>query len=94
MLPILITSYGVGLGIEMTFSVIRKEEVSEGYLVSGMLIALIVPLCRQWPVFAGASVAAVTSVLAHGLPLRLGLALGIALGVATAFVVERTRRQA
>lgn len=43
MLPILITSYGVGLGIEMMFSVIRKEEVSEGYLVSGMLIALIVP---------------------------------------------------
>lgn len=43
MLPILITSYGVGLGIEMVFSVIRKEEVSEGYLVSGMLIALIVP---------------------------------------------------
>ena len=43
MLPILIVSYGVGLGIEMVFSVIRKEEVSEGYLVSGMLIALIVP---------------------------------------------------
>lgn len=43
MLPILIVSYGVGLGIEMFFSVIRKEEVSEGYLVSGMLIALIVP---------------------------------------------------
>jgi Na+-transporting NADH:ubiquinone oxidoreductase subunit B len=43
MLPILIVSYGVGLGIEMMFSVIRKEEVSEGYLVSGMLIALIVP---------------------------------------------------
>ncbi|MCA8965757.1 MAG: NADH:ubiquinone reductase (Na(+)-transporting) subunit B [Planctomycetes bacterium] len=43
MLPILIVSYGVGLGIEMVFSVIRSEEVSEGYLVSGMLIALIVP---------------------------------------------------
>ncbi|MBP8301285.1 MAG: NADH:ubiquinone reductase (Na(+)-transporting) subunit B [Planctomycetes bacterium] len=43
MLPILIVSYGVGLGIEMLFSVIRKEEGSEGYLVSGMLIALIVP---------------------------------------------------
>lgn len=43
MLPLLIVSYGVGLGIEMMFSVIRKEEVSEGYLVSGMLIALIVP---------------------------------------------------
>ena len=43
MLPILIVSYGVGLGIEMIFSIVRKEEVSEGYLVSGMLIALIVP---------------------------------------------------
>ena len=40
MLPILIVSYGVGLGIEMVFSIVRKEEVSEGYLVSGMLIAL------------------------------------------------------
>ena len=43
MLPIIVVSYGVGLGIEMVFAVIRKEEVSEGYLVSGMLIALIVP---------------------------------------------------
>lgn len=43
MVPILIVSYGVGLGIEMLFAVIRKEEVSEGYLVSGMLVALIVP---------------------------------------------------
>lgn len=43
MLPIVVVSYGVGLGIEGLFCVIRKEEVSEGYLVSGMLIALIVP---------------------------------------------------
>lgn len=43
MIPLLIVSYGVGLGIEMGFSIWRKEEVSEGYLVSGMLIALIVP---------------------------------------------------
>jgi Na+-transporting NADH:ubiquinone oxidoreductase subunit B len=43
MVPILVVSYGVGLMIEGLFSVIRKEEVSEGYLVSGMLIALIVP---------------------------------------------------
>jgi Na+-transporting NADH:ubiquinone oxidoreductase subunit B len=43
MLPILVVSYGVGLGIEMMFACVRKEEVSEGYLVSGMLIALIVP---------------------------------------------------
>lgn len=43
MLPLVIVSYGVGLMIEGLFSVVRKEEVSEGYLVSGMLIALIVP---------------------------------------------------
>ena len=43
MLPIVVVSYGVGLMIEGLFSVVRKEEVSEGYLVSGMLIALIVP---------------------------------------------------
>jgi Na+-transporting NADH:ubiquinone oxidoreductase subunit B len=43
MIPILIVSYGVGLTIELGFSIWRKEEVSEGYLVSGMLIALIVP---------------------------------------------------
>ena len=43
MLPIVVVSYGVGLGIEMAFAVWRKEEVSEGYLVTGMLIALIVP---------------------------------------------------
>lgn len=43
MLPIVAVSYGVGLAIEGLFCVVRKEEVSEGYLVSGMLIALIVP---------------------------------------------------
>ncbi len=43
MLPIVFVSYFVGLNIEGLFAVIRKEEISEGYLVSGMLIALIVP---------------------------------------------------
>ena len=43
MLPILLVSYGVGLSIEVGFAIWRKEEVSEGYLVSGILIALIVP---------------------------------------------------
>lgn len=43
MLPILFVSYFVGLNIEGLFAVLRKEEISEGYLVSGMLIALIVP---------------------------------------------------
>lgn len=60
MLPILIVSYGVGLGIEMCFSVIRNEEVSEGYLVSGMLIALIVPASIPlWQLAVGVAFAVV-----------------------------------
>ena len=42
-LPIVFVSYFVGLNIEAMFSVWRKEEISEGFLVSGLLIALIVP---------------------------------------------------
>jgi Na+-transporting NADH:ubiquinone oxidoreductase subunit B len=42
-LPIIIVSYGVGLGIEFLFAQIRHEEVNEGYLVTGILIPLIVP---------------------------------------------------
>jgi Na+-transporting NADH:ubiquinone oxidoreductase subunit B len=41
--PILLVSYVVGLGLEMFFAVVRGHEVSEGFLVSGLLIALIVP---------------------------------------------------
>lgn len=60
MLPILIVSYGVGLGIEMIFSVLRNEEVSEGYLVSGMLIALIVPASIPlWQLAVGVAFAVV-----------------------------------
>ncbi|MDY0201379.1 MAG: NADH:ubiquinone reductase (Na(+)-transporting) subunit B [Tenuifilaceae bacterium] len=43
-LPIIVVSYLVGLGIEFAFAQIRKHEVSEGFLVSGMLIPLIVPI--------------------------------------------------
>ncbi|MCC5927981.1 MAG: NADH:ubiquinone reductase (Na(+)-transporting) subunit B [Cyclobacteriaceae bacterium] len=42
-LPIIVVSYGVGLGIEFTFATIRRHPVNEGFLVSGMLIPLIVP---------------------------------------------------
>lgn len=60
LLPILIVSYGVGLGIEVIFSIIRKEEVSEGYLVSGMLIALIVPASIPlWQLAVGVAFAVV-----------------------------------
>jgi len=42
-LPIVVVSYGVGLGIEFVFSIIRKHPVNEGFLVTGMLIPLVMP---------------------------------------------------
>ena len=47
-LPLLIISYGVGLGIEFLFAVIKGHEVEEGYLVTGMLVPLIVPIDIPW----------------------------------------------
>ena len=43
-LPLYLVAYVVGLGIEFASAQIRNEEVNEGYLVSGMLIPLIVPV--------------------------------------------------
>ncbi|MEF9930881.1 MAG: NADH:ubiquinone reductase (Na(+)-transporting) subunit B, partial [Bacteroidales bacterium] len=43
-LPLIIVSYVVGLGIEFASAQIRGHEVNEGYLVSGMLIPLIMPV--------------------------------------------------
>lgn len=43
-LPIVIVSYGVGLGIEFAFAQMRGHEINEGFLVSGMLIPLIMPV--------------------------------------------------
>lgn len=43
-LPLVIVSYAVGLGIEFLFAVIKGHEVEEGYLVTGMLVPLIVPI--------------------------------------------------
>ncbi|MCD4698315.1 MAG: NADH:ubiquinone reductase (Na(+)-transporting) subunit B [Bacteroidales bacterium] len=42
-LPLIIVSYVVGLGIEFAFAQSRGHEVNEGFLVSGILIPLIVP---------------------------------------------------
>ena len=42
-LPIVAVSYSVGLGVEFIFATIRKHEVNEGFLVSGMLIPLVMP---------------------------------------------------
>ena len=44
MLPLVIVSYGVGLVVEFIFAVIKGHEVEEGYLVTGMLVPLIVPV--------------------------------------------------
>ncbi len=43
-LPLYLVSYIVGLAIEFTGAQIKGEEVNEGYLVSGFLIPLIVPV--------------------------------------------------
>ncbi len=43
-LPLYVVAYAVGLAIEFASSQIRNEEVNEGYLMSGMLIPLIVPV--------------------------------------------------
>jgi len=44
MLPIIVVSYGVGLGLEFLFAQLRGHEVNEGFLVTGFLIPLIVPV--------------------------------------------------
>tara|TARA_Y100000991_G_scaffold12603_1_gene8671 strand:+ start:15020 stop:16249 length:1230 start_codon:yes stop_codon:yes gene_type:complete len=43
-LPLVIVSYAVGLVVEFIFAVIKGHEVEEGYLVTGMLVPLIVPV--------------------------------------------------
>ncbi|NDV58534.1 NADH:ubiquinone reductase (Na(+)-transporting) subunit B [Bacteroides sp. 519] len=48
-LPKLIVSYVVGLGIEFVVAQWKKEEIQEGFLVSGILIPMIVPVdCPLW----------------------------------------------
>lgn len=43
-LPLVVVSYVVGLGVEFIFATIKGHEVEEGYLVTGMLVPLIVPV--------------------------------------------------
>ncbi len=42
-LPRVIVSYIVGLGIEFTFAQLRHEEIQEGFLVTGILVPMICP---------------------------------------------------
>ena len=48
-LPKILVSYIVGLGIEFAWAQWKGEEIQEGFLVSGMLIPMIVPVgCPLW----------------------------------------------
>lgn len=44
MLPKIVVSYGVGLGIEFVVAQWKNEEIQEGFLVSGLIIPMIVPV--------------------------------------------------
>lgn len=43
-IPMIAVSYAVGLGIEFAFAIYRGHEVNEGYLVTGLLIPMIMPI--------------------------------------------------
>jgi Na+-transporting NADH:ubiquinone oxidoreductase subunit B len=43
-IPIIVVSYVVGLSIEFAFAQVRGHEVNEGFLVSGILIPLVMPV--------------------------------------------------
>tara|TARA_B100001540_G_C15784997_1_gene632828 strand:+ start:401 stop:1555 length:1155 start_codon:yes stop_codon:yes gene_type:complete len=43
-IPLIIVSYVVGLTVEFAFAVFRGHQVNEGYLVTGMLIPLVMPV--------------------------------------------------
>ena len=48
-LPKIIVSYAVGLGIEFAWAQWKNEEIQEGFLVTGILIPLIIPVnCPLW----------------------------------------------
>ena len=43
-LPRVVVTYAVGLGVEFAFAQWRKEEIQEGFLVTGILIPMICPI--------------------------------------------------
>lgn len=48
-LPKILVSYIVGLGIEFAWAQWKREEIQEGYLVTGILMPLIIPVtCPLW----------------------------------------------
>ncbi len=62
LMPIVIISYAVGGFWEALFAVVRKHEISEGFLVTGILYALILPpTIPYWMVAVGVSFGVVLS---------------------------------
>ncbi|GAD06503.1 Na(+)-translocating NADH-quinone reductase subunit B [Porphyromonas crevioricanis] len=59
-LPKIVVSYVVGLGIEFTIAQKKHEEIQEGFLVSGMLIPMIVPVDTPlWMIAVATAIAVV-----------------------------------
>lgn len=59
-LPVIVVSYAVGLGIEFVFCTINKHSIQEGFLVSGLLIPLCMPIGTPlWMVAVGTAFAVV-----------------------------------
>ncbi|MFC1679464.1 NADH:ubiquinone reductase (Na(+)-transporting) subunit B [Elusimicrobiota bacterium] len=56
MLPVIIVSYAVGGFWEVLFAIVRKHEINEGFLVTGLLFPLTLPpTIPLWMVAAGVS---------------------------------------
>ena len=59
-LPLIVVSYVVGLGIEFAFAQFRGHEVNEGFLVSGLLIPMIMPVGTPlWMIALGTAFAVI-----------------------------------
>ncbi len=58
-LPLIVVSYVSGLGVEFIFAQMRGHEVNEGFLVSGILIPLIIPVSTPLWMVAVATIFAV-----------------------------------
>ncbi|HUT25243.1 MAG TPA: RnfABCDGE type electron transport complex subunit D [Sumerlaeia bacterium] len=53
-ISMIVVSYAAGAVVEIAFAIIRKEEINEGFLVSGMLLPLILPVTTPlWVVAIG-----------------------------------------
>ena len=68
-LPQLIVSYGVGLGIEFVAAQIKREEIAEGFLVSGILIPMVMPIDTPlWMIAVATAFAVVFAKELFGVP--------------------------